>query len=108
MAKNIKKIAQRLGATIVGDVPDVGGGTIGMARLAKIMADRLEPSRGKRPGRPTDPSWNHYGKVPMSDATMAQLTTLAESVSTDDRKISPMQLAAQLLEDGLSSYSRAR
>ena len=108
MAKNIKNLATRLGATKVASVPDVGGGAFGMARLARIMADRLEPSQGKRPGRPTDPSWSHYGKVPMSESTMAQLAELAESVSTSERKISPMQLAAQLLEEGLASYARAR
>ncbi len=54
MAKNIKKIAEILGAKIVTEVPDTGGGAFGACRLAEIVArlqDRLEPSHGKRPGR---------------------------------------------------------
>jgi len=35
----------------------VGGGSFGMAQLAHLMHERLTPSRGERPGRPTDPSW---------------------------------------------------
>jgi hypothetical protein len=91
-----------LGAEIVGEVPDVGGGPFGMARLAHIMHERLTPSRGERPGRPTDPSWVTRCKVPMSDATLHRLTELAEEMSTAERKVSPMQVAAQLLEEAVS------
>jgi hypothetical protein len=38
----------------------------------------------------------------MSDATRQRLTQLAEQVSTDGRKVSPMQIAAQILEDALA------
>jgi hypothetical protein len=34
----------------------------------------------------------------MSDATMQKLGRLAELASTDERRVSPMQVAAQLLE----------
>jgi hypothetical protein len=106
MAKNIEKIAAGLGAEIVGQVPDVGGGAFGAARLARIietMPSRLTPSQGRRPGRPTDANWVRHPKVPMSDATKARLTRLAEQASTDGRKISPMQVAAQILEEALAS-----
>ena len=105
MAKNIEQIADRLGAKVTGQVPDVGGGAFGAARLAAIvqsMRNRLVPSQGRRPGRPTDPSWVRHPKVPMSDATRQRLTLLAAQISTDGRKISPMQIAAQILEDALS------
>jgi hypothetical protein len=102
MAKNVKKIAKALGAKMGPAVPDTGGGTFGMARLAAVLAARLKPSQGKRPGRPSDPSWTHTAKVPMSDETIEQLDALAESVSTPQRKISRMQVAAQLLEDSLN------
>jgi len=101
MAKNVKKIAKALGAKIGPKVPDTGGGAFGMARLAEVLAARLQPSQGKRPGRPSDPSWTHTAKVPMSDATIEQLDALAEKASTPNRKISRMQVAAQLLEDSL-------
>ena len=90
-----------LGAEIVGTVPDVGGGPFGMARLAHIMHEKLTPSRGERPGRPTNPNWVTRSKVPMSEATVQRLSELAEEMSTDERKVSPMQVAAQLLEEAL-------
>jgi hypothetical protein len=105
MAKNIEKIAAGLGAKIVTTVPHTGGGAFGAARLAHIVAAiqaRLEPGQGLRPGRPTDASWVRRPKVPMSEATRQRLTRLAEQSSVGGRKVSPMQIAAQILEDALS------
>jgi hypothetical protein len=105
MGTNIKKIAELFGAEHVATLPHTGGGAFGAARLAHIIAalqSRLAPSIGKRPGRPTDPTWTESPKVPMSAETEAKLVRLAELASTVDRKISPMQLAAQLLEDALA------
>lgn len=105
MAKDIDRIAAGLGAEVVGRVPETGGGAFGAARLARIVAaiqSRLEPGQGLRPGRPTDPSWVRHPKVPMSDATRRRLDRLAEQSSTAGRRISPMQIAAQLLEDALA------
>jgi hypothetical protein len=105
MAKNIDQIADKLGAKIVGQVPDTGGGTFGAARLARIvesMQSRLEPGQGLRPGRPTDASWVLHPKVPMSDVTRQRLALLAEQSSTEGRKVSPMQIAARILEEALA------
>ena len=105
MAKNIDRIAKKLGAEIVCQVPDVGGGAFGMARLAGIIAalqSRLQPGQGQRPGRPTDVNWVHHPKVPMSQETQAKLERLAELASTPERKVSPMQVAAQLLEEAVA------
>jgi hypothetical protein len=105
MAKNTGKIAAGLGAKFVGKVPHTGGGVFGAARLGQIVATiqaRLEPGQGLRPGRPTDASWVRHPKVPMSDATRQRLSLLAEQSSTGGRKVSPMQIAAQILEDALS------
>src|SRR5258708_3499725 len=104
MAKNVKRIAELLGAEVTGQVPDVGGGAFGAARLAEIVTQlraRLVPGQGKRPGRPSDASWVATPKVPMSEATQAKLAQLAARASTPGRQISPMQLAAQLLEDAV-------
>jgi len=106
MVDNIEKIAAGLGAKVVGKVPHTGGGAFGAARLAKIVEDmqaRLVPGQGRRPGRPTDASWVRHPKVPMSDVTRQRLTQLAEQSSTGGRKVSPMQIAAQILEDALAS-----
>src|SRR5438132_9882285 len=102
MARNVEKIARLLGARVVGKVPEVGGGAFGAARLSRIVAAlqrRLAPSRGRRAGRPTDTSWVRHPKVPMSEATEYKLAQLAQRASTPERKVSPMQMAAQLLEE---------
>jgi len=104
MAKNVNKIAKKLGAQVQGQVPDTGGGAFGMARLAEILTARLQPSQGLRPGRPSDPNWVLQGKVPMSEETKEQLTVLAEKLSGEGRRVSPMQVAAQLLEESVSQY----
>ncbi|HTU20703.1 MAG TPA: hypothetical protein VMG10_21765 [Gemmataceae bacterium] len=101
MAKTSEKLAALLGAKIVGQVPDVGGGAFGMARLAHLLHQRLTPSQGERPGRPTDASWIHRPKVPMSEATYRILAEIAETMSTPERKVSPMQVAAHLLEEAV-------
>jgi hypothetical protein len=103
MAKNREKLAALLGAKIVGEVPDVGGGAFGMARLAHFLHQRLTPSQGERPGRPTNPNWVIRPKVPMSEATAEKLAQLAEALSTAERKVSPMQVAAQLLEEAVAA-----
>jgi hypothetical protein len=80
-------------------------GAFGAARLARIVADlqaRLEPGQGLRPGRPTDASWVRHPKVPMSEATRRRLTRLAEQSSSGGRKVSPMQVAARILEEALA------
>jgi len=105
MARNIKQIADGLGAKVVGRAPDTGGGAFGAARLARIVASvqaRLVPSQGKRAGRPSDASWVSHPKVPMSEATRQRLSLLAERASDGGRKVSPMQIAAQILEDALT------
>lgn len=106
MAKNTKHIADILGARIVGQVPDTGGGAFGAARLARIvehLQSRLVPGQGLRAGRPTVASWERHPKVPMSRATEQRLIRLAERASTGRRKVSPMQIAAQILEDALAN-----
>jgi hypothetical protein len=106
MAMNIDQIAERLGAKRVAPVAHAGGGPFGAARLGKIIAAvqaRLAPGQGRRAGRPSDASWIKHPKVPMSQATERRLSRLAERASASGRKVSPMQLAAQILEDALAS-----
>ena len=103
-AKNLQ-LANALGAKIVGQVPDAGPGAFGAARLGRLVTDlraRLQPSLGQRPGRPTESTWDRRPKVPMSQATEAKLRKLAERASTPQRKVSPMQMAAHLLEAALA------
>jgi hypothetical protein len=108
MAKNIDTIAGKLGAEVVARVPEVGGGAFGAARLARIieqLRSRLVPGQGRRAGRPTDARWVRHPKVPMSEATERRPVRLAREASSSGRKISPMQLAAQILEDALAGIA---
>jgi hypothetical protein len=102
MAKNRERLAELLGANIVGQVPVAGGGAFGMARLAHVLHARLTPSQGERPGRPSDASWVVRPKIPMSRATQTKLKKLAKRVSSDGRRVSPMQVAAHILEDAIA------
>lgn len=105
MATNIEEIAGQLGAEVIGQVPETGGGAFGVARLADIvegLQTRLVPGQGKRAGRPSDASWVRHPKVPMSRATEQRLIRLAERASLGKRKVSPMQIAAQILEAALA------
>ena len=104
MAKKIEDIAKKLGAEIVGTVPDFSAGAFGVAKLARTLRDRLEPSRGKRPGRPSNPSWSKRSKVPLAPETEERLEELARMLSDEHRRVSPMQVAAQILEEGAASY----
>jgi hypothetical protein len=105
MARNIKQVAQDMGAEIVGQVSDAGGGAFSAARLPHVvhaLRERLQPSRGRRPGRPTSKDWSVRSKVPMSAATQRKLRRLARQMSTSQRRVSPMQVAAQLLEEAVA------
>jgi len=108
MVRNIKQIARKMGAVVVARVPETGGGAFGAAMIARIidaLQSRLSPGMGSRPGRPTNPEWSQHPKVPMSSATQRKLERLAQQYSTPRRKLSPMQVAAQLLEEVLESCS---
>ena len=104
MAKNIETLAKKLGATMAGTVPDYSAGAFGMAELANTLKERLEPSIGKRPGRPSNPAWSRRPKVPMAPETEQRLKELASFLSEGDRQVSPMQVAALILEQAIARY----
>lgn len=105
MAKNVQKIAELMGGKIVGQVPDVGGGAFGAARLAKIYQARMEQLRRQEVvGSPGADRPRHL-EIPVSQGTLETLTELARRVSTPDLAISPMEVASQLLEEAVARYS---
>jgi hypothetical protein len=106
MAKNTKKIARLLGAKVAGRMPQVGPGAFGAARMAALFQRRLQPQVGDRPGRPTDGTWTLRSKIPMSEETLDRLRELAKRFSTRDRKVSPMQVAAHLLEESVERIAQ--
>lgn len=106
MAKNIKRIARKMGAKVVERLPDVGGGAVGAMRMAALLQDRLRPGQGEPPGRPNVPTLTRRPKVPMSEATERRLAKLAKLFSDQQRHpVTPMQVAAQLLEAALERYA---
>jgi len=105
MAKNIETLAKKLGATVVsGPVPDYSAGAFGIAALANTLRERLEPSVGKRPGRPSYAAWSKRPKVPMAPETEERLKELSHLLSEGERQVSPMQVAALILEQATASY----
>lgn len=71
--------------------------------LAGEVAERLRSSGG----RPTDPTWSLARQVPFSSETWASLQRLSEEVSGRGRKVGPGQMAAILVEGGLSDLQAA-
>lgn len=69
------------------------------SRFGERLRRRLEPGQGERPGRPSDPSWTVQRKLSMSPETLAALEHLADALSTEERRVSPMQVASLLVED---------
>jgi len=104
MARNIDALAKKLGASVVGSMPDYSAGAFGMAALANNLRRRLEPSAGKRPGRPSNPAWSKRPKVPMAPETEQRLKELASLLSDGERQVSPMQVAAMILENATAAY----
>ena len=70
--------------------------------LGSAIRKRLEPSKGQRPGRPSDPLWVVQRKVSMSESTLLHLGEIASQISDETRRVSPMQVAAVLLEEAVS------
>lgn len=104
MTRKMEELAKKLGADVVGTVPDYSAGAFGVAKLARTLRERLEPGQGKRPGRPSNPSWSKRSKVPLAAETEKHLEQLARLLSDEHRKVSPMQVAAQILEEGTAGY----
>ena len=103
-APKIEDLAKKLGAEVVGTVPDYSDGAFGVAKLARTLRERLEPGHGRRPGRPSNPNWSKRSKVPLAAETEERLAHLARMLSDEHRKISPMQVAAQILEEATASF----
>ena len=104
--ERIADIARASGGKLGDPIEGVVYGPIGAARLAAIINARLQPSPGKRIGRPTNPAWVRREKVPMKEETVIELQELAELFSKSGRKVSPMQVAAQLLEQSLEQVRK--
>lgn len=120
MATNIGTIAHALGAKVVGVVPDAGGGAFGAARLAQAVSQLRKDGysstvfdipvtvalvqtvgRRRRDGE-SEPTSLAQTFV-LSDEALAKLERLAAKASTSGRQVSPVEMAARLLERSLES-----
>lgn len=86
MAENVNAIAAKLGAVVVGQVPNASGGAFGAAKLANDVVRLRAETR----------------HVCIAGATLEKLTRIAERASTPERKVDPMEVAAQLLEEAVA------
>lgn len=111
MAENIDRIIKKLGAKRLGrlsKMSKIKAGIKGIIQLSETLRTRLKSSPYRRSGRPTDKSWVKRPKVPMSEATFDTLTRLSDEISCERRKVSPMQVAAELLESAAFRQLRKR
>lgn len=70
-------------------------------KLAEAARTELLPRVVSNGGRPTDLAWDMRRTIPLSAATYETLQSIAEQLSTDERIISPMQVAAFAVEKAL-------
>ena len=90
---DMESIAKALGAERRGKV-SARGGYFGALQLAAEVKARFRVPEGG--GRATDPSWSEQRLIRLSPKTLEQLEKLA-----DQTHVSPMQIAALLLEGAL-------
>jgi len=101
MAENIDEIAKLLGAKKVGIV-DAGGGALGAMRLGHFYSERMAMRKALERQKNRQANWVLHLSIPMSQASLDKLTKLAENASSSDCQVSPMQIAAELLEAALA------
>src|SRR5258705_13273357 len=100
------KIAERLGATYVADMPQSGDGAFAMAHLAQKLKERLDARPVRQRGAGV--AWVLGSRVPMSPETEMLLISLADKLSTPEQRVNPMQLAGQLLEEALQRLTQKK
>lgn len=94
---SLEETVEILGADRVEDIGLVSPDPIGMKALATKIGQRLA-SRG---GRPTDPAWDIYRKVPMRSATWDECNAKAKMFNEEGLHLAAGQVAAFALEIGL-------
>ena len=103
MKQNDKRVEKALGAKRIVPVPNLpSGGPLDLLELRAHVASRLRSSGG----RPTDPDWKLQRLVPFRKDRWRQLEDLATRLSNDERKVSPAQVAAMLIEHALQDVRK--
>jgi hypothetical protein len=96
MAKvDINNVAKRLRGEVRGEVRATAGYMGALALAADVERRFKAPGGG---GRATDPDWTEQRLVRLKATTLKRLERLAQHLSAQGKRLSPMQLAALLLE----------
>ncbi len=95
--KSPEEWAKLFGAKLVGKVPNVGGGPLGAAYLAHVYRQRMAELRG-------EPAFQQLG---LSEAALEGLAEMAEKESTPRKHVTPLQVAARLLEQAVRKHREA-
>jgi hypothetical protein len=98
-----REIAKALGASRTVTLRRAPQNPLDAMALAGALREQLKPGSGRRPGRPTNPKWEMRRQVPFSRETWARLEECAAAASTPERRVSPAQVAAEILDRVLSS-----
>lgn len=93
-----KHIQKALGASRVVPVKAPSQGPLDLLELKADLGRRLKSAGG----RPSDPEWSIRRLVPFKEDKWNELEGFARQWSEDGQKVSPSQLAAVLIEEGLA------
>ena len=99
MTRTREEIQAGLGASSVRSVKTAARTPFALMRLREELADRLQPGKGRRPGRPTDGTMDIRRPIRFRRSTWDGLNDLAHKASTDRRRVSAGQVAAVLLDE---------
>lgn len=102
---NVKAIAEALGASKHERLsPETLKGPFDWLSMAEKVRKTLQTSGG----RPTDPNRTLTRQVRFTEAHWQALESLAKEWSTENRTVSPAQVAAMLIEQGLKQLQQTK
>ena len=96
-----RDISDALGASTIVDLHGEPAGPGDALALMRLLHEQLQPRTSSRRGRPTNPDWAARRLIPFSERSWSHLQSLAQAMSTRERRISPAQLAAAIIEAAL-------
>lgn len=99
---DMNRIANALGAERRGGVRAGSGHFGAMQLVADVQARFRTPAGG---GRSTDPAWTEKRLLPLAPDTLDRLDRLARAIGKQGVSISPLQVAALLLERAISDVN---
>jgi hypothetical protein len=100
MPRSSEETRKALGANQPVPVRTQPHGPFGVLQLQSELAERLQTGAGA--GRPSDPTWTIRRLVGFRPDTWQALAELAAQLSTPERRVSPGQVAARLIEEGVT------